>query len=218
MKQNIGALLEKRAYLNPAREAFVDGSGDLRLDYASLAERSHRQANALLDAGVGKGDRVGLLLMNSAEFVETFFAVARIGAVVVPLNWRLVADELTFILADSGTETLIFGEEFADVVAELHQRGTATSVSRWIEVGTAPSGFATPYDLFRDAGMRRPRGAAGDDMLYIMYTSGTTGSAQGRRAHSCDRALGLRHDRRHRGHAPGRSLPAAAAASSMSAP
>ena len=182
MKQNIGALLEKRAYLNPEREAFVDGSGDLRLDYASLAERSHRQANALLEAGVGKGDRVGLLLMNSAEFVETFFAVARIGAVVVPLNWRLVADELTFILADSGTETLIFGEEFADVVAELHQRGTATSVARWIEVGTgAPMGFATPYDLFRDAGDATPPpvGAADDDMLYIMYTSGTTGLPKG---------------------------------------
>ena len=135
MEQNIGALLEKRAYLNPAREAFVDGSSDLRLDYASLAERSHRQANALLAAGVSKGDRVGLLLMNSAEFVESFFAVARIGAVVVPLNWRLVADELTFILADSGTQTLIFGEEFGDVVAELHRRGSATSISRWIEVG-----------------------------------------------------------------------------------
>ena len=182
MEQNIGALLEKRAYLNPTREAFVDGSSDVRLDYASLADRSHRQANALLDAGVKKGDRVGLLLMNSAEFVESFFAVARIGAVVVPLNWRLVADELTFILADSGTETLIFGEEFADVVAELHRRGDATPISRWIEVGSAPpQAFATPYEMFRDAGDAAPPpvGAIGDDMLYIMYTSGTTGLPKG---------------------------------------
>jgi acyl-CoA synthetase (AMP-forming)/AMP-acid ligase II len=181
MDNNVGLFLEKRAFLSPHREAFFDGV-DTRLSYAALAGRSHRSANALLASGVSPGDRVGLLLMNSAEFLETFFAIARIGAVAVPLNWRLVADELSFILADSGTTTVIFGEEFADKAADIHARGDATGVQRWIEVGAnAPSDFATPYHTWRDSADTAPPpvGAKGDDMLYIMYTSGTTGLPKG---------------------------------------
>src|SRR5438309_2215592 len=58
--------------------------------------------SVLAGLGVRKGDRVATLLMNGPEFVETFFGGAKIGAVIAPLNWRLVADELAFILADSG--------------------------------------------------------------------------------------------------------------------
>ena len=58
--------------------------------------------------------------MNSSEFMGSYYALAKIGAVVVPLNWRLVADELEFILKDSGTTRLIFDNEFVDTVAELH--------------------------------------------------------------------------------------------------
>jgi acyl-CoA synthetase (AMP-forming)/AMP-acid ligase II len=182
VERNIAELLEKRAFLHPDREAFVDGGGDVRLSYRDLAERTARVANALREQGIGPGDRVGLLLMNSAEFVESFFAIGRIGAVVVPLNWRLVADELTFILSDSGTRTLLYGEEFADVVTELEGRGEATGVERWIEVGGgAPLPFATAYEGWRDAAGATPPppGARDDDMLYIMYTSGTTGLPKG---------------------------------------
>ena len=70
----------------------------------------------LLGAGVQRGQRVALLQMNSIEFIESFMAIAKIGAICVPLNWRLVADELEFILADSGYDSLIFGAEFLDTV------------------------------------------------------------------------------------------------------
>ena len=69
------------------------------------------------------GDRVALLLMNGVEFTASFFAIAKIGAIVVPLNWRLVADELAFILGDSGATVLIFDEELRSMVADLHRRG-----------------------------------------------------------------------------------------------
>ncbi len=181
MQRNIGLFLEKRAFLSPKREAFFDGE-NTRLTFAELAERSHQVGNALLESGVKPGDRVALLLMNGAEFLESFFAIARIGAVVVPLNWRLVADELTFILDDSGTTTLLFGEEFRDTVTDIHGRSGATAVERWIEVGRdAPAAFATPYMAWRDAAPTRPPpvGASDDDLLYIMYTSGTTGLPKG---------------------------------------
>lgn len=191
MRNNVGDLLARRAFLNPHREACVDGTRGERLTFAELSGRSARVGNALLAAGVRPGDRVGLLLMNGPEFVESFFAVARIGAVVVPLNWRLVADELTFILADSGTRTLLYGEEFADTVAEIQGRGEETTVERWIEVGEgAPRPFAIPYVPWRDAAESRlpPLGAADEDLLYIMYTSGTTGLPKGV-VHTHDSAL-----------------------------
>ena len=88
LANNIGDLLTRRAALNPEREAVYDVARGLRLSFSELAERAHRLANALIDDGVKPGDRVGLLLMNSAEFIESFFAIARLGAVVVPLNWE----------------------------------------------------------------------------------------------------------------------------------
>jgi O-succinylbenzoate-CoA ligase len=186
MQNNLGLILTKRAFLNPEREAYVDSHDDLRLTYAELNRRCNRLANALRDAGIERGERVGLLLMNSAEFMEAYFALAKVGAVVVPLNWRLVADELAFILKDSGTRRLIFGAEFLDTVADLHARGDATDVRQWLQVA-APGGtaevayFADDYPTFRDRGAdREPEpGAADHDMLYIMYTSGTTGLPKG---------------------------------------
>ena len=170
MENNIGWWLAKRAFLTPAREAYVGDDGE-RLTFAELNARCNRVGNAFAAAGVGKGERVGLLLMNSAEFLEAYFALAKIGAVVVPLNWRLVADELEFILKDSGTARLVFDDAFANTVAELHARGERTDVRQWLQVAdgeTTP--FAADYRAFRDGGAadEPPIGARGDDMLYIM--------------------------------------------------
>ena len=122
MRNNVGLLLEKRARLNPDLEGVFDVAQDLRLSYREVNERCNRTANGLTGLGVAKGDRVGLLAMNSIEFFETFFAVAKLGAICVPLNWRLVPDELEFILNDSGVSTLVYGDEFLSAVADLQQR------------------------------------------------------------------------------------------------
>jgi len=183
MQNNIGAFLAKRAHLSPDTDAYVDGSSDVRLSFKALNARSNRLANAFVAAGVAKSERVGLLLMNSAEFMEAYFALAKVGAVIVPLNWRLVPDELEFILKDSGTSRLIYGEEFLDTVEELHARGTKTDVVQWLQVEDRKSveGFAQSYQRFRDAApdTEPPLAARDDDMLYIMYTSGTTGLPKG---------------------------------------
>lgn len=183
MENNLGLFLSKRATLSPGREAYVDANGTLRLSFSELNGRCNQLANALLDAGVAKGERIAFLLMNSAEFMEAYFAAAKIGAVVVPLNWRLVPDELEFILKDSGSKRLIFGEEFLDSVSELHARGDKTDIRHWLQVTAneplAP--FAEDYRQFADGGStdEPPIGARGDDLLYIMYTSGTTGLPKG---------------------------------------
>ena len=183
MQNNLGLFLYKRAFLSPEREAYVEGDGSLRLTYQQLNASANRIANAFVAAGVEKGERVGLLLMNSREFMEAYFALAKIGAVVVPLNWRLVADELEFILKDSGTKRLIFGDEFVETVADLHSRGDKTDIVQWLQVeGDQEVGFfAESYQAFRDAAddAEPAVGGSDDDMLYIMYTSGTTGLPKG---------------------------------------
>ena len=182
MDNNIGSWLTKRAFLMPNREAYVDGDGDERLTFGQLNARCNQTANAFLAAGITNGERVGLLLMNCAEFVEAYFALAKIGAVVVPLNWRLVADELEFILKDSGTTRLIFDDDFVDTVADLRARGDKTDIEQWLQVTRGETAyFAQSYTAFRDAAqaVEPPIGGRDDDMLYIMYTSGTTGLPKG---------------------------------------
>ena len=191
MKHNIGNVLMKRAHLSPNLEAFVDVATDRRLSYAELNARCNRTARALSGLGVGKGDRVGLLLMNGVEFMESFFAIAKLGAVCVPLNWRLVPDELAFILKDSGTKALVYGTEFAAAAADLRGRGSdATDVAEWIHVGAERPDWARDYDaLLADASAEEPEIVAwDDDELYIMYTSGTTGLPKGA-VHTHDTAL-----------------------------
>lgn len=201
MQNNIGSFLTKRAYLNPDREAYVDGHDGTRMSFRALNERCNQFANALLAAGTGKGDRIGLLLMNSAEFVEAYFAIAKIGAVVVPLNWRLVPDELEFILKDSGTRHLCFGEEFLETVEELQRRGDRTDIEHWWQVeGEQPlASFAQNYQSLRDsASSAEPAlGATDDDMLYIMYTSGTTGLPKGGCTYPYHIDVGRTDHRRH---------------------
>ncbi len=181
MSQNVGQLLTKRAYRDPDVEALFEPSSDRRFTFRELNARSNRVANALTSSGVAFGDRVGLLLMNGTEFVESFFGAGKIGAVNVPLNWRLVPDELEFILSDAGTSVLIFDENVADVAAELRSRGDATAITTWIQVGGTPADGVISYDEWvGSASDDEPTAAgSGDDLLFIMYTSGTTGLPKG---------------------------------------
>ena len=185
MRNNVGQFLAKRALLSPLVEAIVDADTNRRFTFAQLNERCNRTADVLSAKGVQPGDRVALLLMNSVEYIESFFAIAKLGAVCVPLNWRLTPEELSFILRDAGAETLIFGAEFVGPVEELVDRGDSddgTRIQTWIHVGGAdgPSWAQSYEDLHAAASTQEPAvGADEDDLLYIMYTSGTTGLPKG---------------------------------------
>ena len=181
MKTNLGLFLAKRAKLSPQLEAIVEVERDRRFSYAEMNARVNRVAHTLLDRGVRPGDRVAFLMMNSAEYLEGYFACAKIGAVMVPLNWRLVPDELDFILRDSGSTSLFFDTEFDAAVADLH--GRDLDIRSWIRVGDNSSRPEWALDfsgLTASASEEEPAtGADGDDLLFIMYTSGTTGLPKG---------------------------------------
>lgn len=175
MKTNIGLFLAKRARLDPDRIGFI--FEDQELSFRAMNARANRAAHAFLGLGVAPGDRVGLLLANSLEFLDCFFGLAKIGAIVVPLNWRLTSPELAFIANEAGIRALAYGVEYANTVDAL--RGLLAPIT-YVAVGEAAAsdqGYATLAALASDA-EPEPVGD-GADPLVIMFTSGTTGKPKG---------------------------------------
>lgn len=161
----------KRAALTPDRVAFVDSVSGRKLTYAELEERSSRAAAVLAEAGVASGDRVAILCRNRIEFFEIMFACAKVGAILVPLNWRAPAPELTALLQDCTPKLLIFGIEDADTAEALKSAGVAMlALDR-------SNGFQCYEDLLEAARPARtePRWP-GDAIWSLIYTSGTTGA------------------------------------------
>lgn len=185
MQTNIGSLLTKRASICPQREAFVEFERNRRFTFGELNARTNRIANALLERSIAPGDRVAVLLKNSIEFVETYFAAAKIGAILVPVNCRLVAAEIAYILQDSGARALCYDSDFDEVVASLQQGSHgATGVEHWLRRDNHDSdtpAWAQDYEtlLASSHEAEPPVGAYDDDSLFIMYTSGTTGRPKG---------------------------------------
>jgi long-chain acyl-CoA synthetase len=140
--------------------------GDDALTYAELDERSSRLANGLLALGIVEGSRVAYLGRSAPEVIELLFAAAKIGAVVVPLNWRLSVRELGAVLEDSCAPLLVAAAPYLEVAATLG--------ARVVEVGEAYEGLLAAHDATDPGG----RGAS-SNVIVQMYTSGTTGVPKG---------------------------------------
>ncbi len=139
-------LLSKRAYLTSDREALVYyGSGEVtRYTYAELNERANRLANWMRqELGVQKGDRVSILAMNCVPYIDLFYGLAKIGAILAPLNWRLAPAELTYIVNDCEPKVLICGPEFTDMLAEMRPH---IHVAHFVGLEGADIGGAVSYE------------------------------------------------------------------------
>lgn len=143
--------------------------------WSELNERGARVAGGLAAAGIRKGDRIGLLLRNQPAFFEVLLACARIGAVLVSLNIRLIARELAEIAADCDPAALVTEEAFAGVLGGL---ADVIPASRTYFVGSTVAGGRS-YDELAGADPREPAVNAPDDPFLIQYSSGTTGRAKG---------------------------------------
>lgn len=179
---NVGQFLATRARMSPHQEMLYDVKAGRRFSFEEANARANQLCHALLGMGLEPGDRVAVLAYNGHQFVESFFGPAKVGLVIMPLNWRLTADELAFILKDGGAKALIFDTDFTGLAADLRDRGAVGSdVEHWVSIGSEAPDFARHYErLLSQQPMGDPADlAVAEDNLFIMYTSGTTGLPKG---------------------------------------
>jgi fatty-acyl-CoA synthase len=174
--RGLGSWPARRRRMTPAHTAFVHG--DITRSYAALDERTRALAGGLHDLGVGRGDRVAYLGQNDPALLETLFATTALGAVFVPLNWRLAEPELVYIAGDCTPTVLVHAPSLAGAARAMRDAvGTAdgASLRHIVEVGPAFEALAAP-----DGSPAPPDELAGlDDPAVIIYTSGTTGRPKG---------------------------------------
>ncbi len=172
-------LLTTRARLTPDREALLYTHTGERFTYAQLNARANRAANWLRALGVNKGDRVSILAHNSVIYLDLFYGLAKIGAVFAPLNWRLTARELAYIVSDCEPQVVLCGPEF---VATLNALREGLRGAQLVSVEGAAMDGARAYEdetaRASDVEPERPQLDA-DDPYCILYTSGTTGRPKG---------------------------------------
>ena len=152
--------------------------GDETVTYGEMAGRVAALAGGLHERGVGVGDVVGLLSYNCTEFLETIFAANYLGAIAMPINWRLAAPEVRYILEHSEARALVCDEFVVDLGNEA-TKGMEAALVRGCVSRKAPEGWTPLAELRATANVAARVRAAGDDVHRLMYTSGTTGRPKG---------------------------------------
>ncbi|MFC9358869.1 long-chain fatty acid--CoA ligase [Rhodococcus sp. NPDC057014] len=150
---------------------------DNTLTYGALLDRVDRLAAALRARGLSRGDRIAFLGANQPAFLETLLAAARLGAVFVPLNFRLAGPELAYIIRDAGAHTLVADSAHQPAITRIRPE---LPVRDYLGIGTAAHGWDPYEDLIKThAPLSAPDRVGADDTAIIMYTSGTTGRPKG---------------------------------------
>ncbi len=154
-----GDLLAERARVTPEKLAIVSLETGERLTYAELSDRTDRAAATLRHAGIGAGERYGMLAHNSIDYVAFFFAAGRTGAIAVPLSTRATGHELGQIVEDCGMKALWYGPEFSNTLPV--------------------TGYPLALAADSETGSRKPAAGSAEDVFCLLYTSGTTGRPKG---------------------------------------
>src|SRR5713226_1940159 len=169
---DLSDLIEHNAAFTPDKPATVF-EGEI-LSYAAFSARIEQTACMLkAELGVSRGDRVAILSLNRPDYLVLLYACARLGAMLVPLNWRLAMAEQLFILSDASVKVLVLEQAFAEILPALEKSLPDTGI-----VGldfTPPQGISFDALLMRGRGDGRNPHTDLSCQLLIVYTSGTTG-------------------------------------------
>ncbi len=171
--------IARHAGTRPDKVAMVDLDSDRTFTYREMNDRTSRLARALADDfDISTGDRVAVLAENDTSCFEVQFACWKLGAIFVPLNWRLTIPELEYILSDASPSVIIHDDAFADNATKLAEICRITHRITW---GTAASGDVASYEdvLAAASPLARAVRSTHSTPVTIMYTSGTTGHPKG---------------------------------------
>jgi fatty-acyl-CoA synthase len=167
--------MRQRSRRSPHRRAITfEGT---TINYGEFQDRIDRTATVLRDCGVREGDRVGYLGFNHPALLETLFAAARLGAIFVPLNFRLTSSELEFIINDAGCRTIVADGDHIEILDSVRD---SLCIRHWLSIETDSANWT---DLMAARENAAPIGAIPlvdpESVAVIMYTSGTTGLPKG---------------------------------------
>ncbi|MEA1923000.1 MAG: long-chain-fatty-acid--CoA ligase [Pseudomonadota bacterium] len=172
-------MLQRNLEFNPEKVALIEGSRSYT--FAEMVERCNRMANALLNFGLKKGERVAILSKNSIENAESYFSIPGAGLVLVMLNFRLAPKEMLDILIDAEPAVVMVNEEFLGHFTEI--REALPFVREVIFIGDpakTPTGWHHYEELIAKASPTLPAvPLSEDDLAALLYTSGTTGAPKG---------------------------------------
>lgn len=176
--RHVAELLENTVRRHPDRVGFIGGG--YRLTYREFDAVTNRIAAGLEQYGVRQGDHIAILLATQVEFPMAFFALMKLGAIVVPLNTRFKGEELAYEINDSESTVLIVDEEYWPMIAPVRERLQTVKTIFFQGTGAPPEGTLPFSDLRENAGEVFRRAVLGEfDDAAIMYTSGTTGKPKG---------------------------------------
>ncbi len=175
----IGETLEQTVSRHPDNDAIVYPHKDQRWTYDEFNERVNRLANAMSDLGIEKGDRVATVLYNGSEIALTVYACAKLGAVFTPLNFRLPAGEIEYIVNDAEAEMVVYESDTRTAVEDA--RPELGSVDEFVFIDEdVPDGARGFYDLLESGAPEPPDVVVDENDVYaFIYTSGTTGRPKG---------------------------------------
>ncbi|MFV0535154.1 MAG: long-chain-fatty-acid--CoA ligase [Cumulibacter sp.] len=172
--------LDRHAFMKPDEMA-LRYKGET-ITWGQLANRTRRLASALADLGVSRGDRVIVMITNRPEFAEAILAINTLGAVAVPINFRLVAREVQFLAENSGSRAVIVEQQLATLIAEVREKSETPLAA--LVVGNDPTQAGPDAQRYEEAiAAHEPSDADGpqneSELALISYTSGTTGLPKG---------------------------------------
>jgi acyl-CoA synthetase (AMP-forming)/AMP-acid ligase II len=158
-------------------QAMLEAEDGLGLNFDQYKGRVDQLAAGLQGAGVTKGDRIGVLAKNNLEYFALFGAAAALGAIMVPVNWRLSPDEISFILKDSDPRVVFTDQEHQETIRGL--KGNLTGVEKYYSLGPGDGGFHAFEPLLDSASDWTPPEVVSDDGFVIIYTAAVAGRPRG---------------------------------------
>lgn len=170
------AFARRTRKLHPQREAVVDQ--DRRLSYEAFFDRCDHASAVFAGLGVRPGDRVATIAPSTQVHLEQFYAIPQLGAVIVPINYRLIGEDFAYLIRHSGAKVVCASTEFLDLIDGV--RDALFDVKHFVALEGRRQGWLDYESLIADSDARYPAHEIGeDDLIAINYTSGTSDKPRG---------------------------------------